>query len=313
LAQEEFVDIEQFMIFNLRILEKPEELTEVEQLQRLVWTGSELEIVPVHMLLASCHSGGLIIGAYPDTAPSAEASELAGFVFGFPGIYETPDGPRLKHYSHMLGVHPDYRNQGLGFRLKRAQWQMVRRQGIDRINWTYDPLLSPNAQLNIARLGAVCNTYLENFYGEMHDDLNSGLDTDRFEVDWWVNTRRVEHRLSREARAGLSLEHYLSAEVSILNPARFSAGQFPLPGEVSLPESENPVPLVLFEIPANFGALRQVDPKLAQAWRLHTRPLFQTLFAQGYLVTDFVHNVEKSARSYYVLTQGEAQIGGVVH
>src|SRR5258708_30988204 len=45
--------------------------------------------------------------------------------------------------------------RSVGFALKRAQWQMVRHQSLDHITWTYDPLLSRNAYLNVAKLGAV--------------------------------------------------------------------------------------------------------------------------------------------------------------
>jgi predicted GNAT superfamily acetyltransferase len=156
---------------TIKILESPEEMATLEDLQRKVWPGSDLEIVPGHMLIAAVHHGGLAIGAY-SARSEADQPELIGFVFGFPCLYTTPDGPRPMHCSHMLAVHPDYRNQGIGFLLKRAQWQMVRHQSIDRIVWTYDPLLSRNAQLNIGKLGAVCNTYKRNYYGEMRDALN---------------------------------------------------------------------------------------------------------------------------------------------
>jgi predicted GNAT superfamily acetyltransferase len=162
--------------WELRVVENAAEMAAVEELQRLVWPASETDVVPAHLLLSGVHNGGVLIGGYID-------QRLIGFVFGFPGLYFTPDGPRPKHYSHMLAVHPDFRNQGLGFVLKRAQWQMVRHQGIDRITWTYDPLLSTNARLNIAKLGAVCNTYLKEFYGEMKDGLNIGMPSDRFQVD----------------------------------------------------------------------------------------------------------------------------------
>ncbi len=80
---------------------------------------------------------------------------------------------------------------------------MVRHQGLSHITWTYDPLLSRNAQLNIAKLGAVCNTYLQAEYGTLRDGLNAGLPSDRFQVDWWLRSRRVERRLSRRSRADL--------------------------------------------------------------------------------------------------------------
>jgi predicted GNAT superfamily acetyltransferase len=170
--------------WNLKILETPQEMESVEDLQRLVWPGSETEIVPVHLLVTAVHNGGLAIGAYQAAKENGQMERLVGFVFGFVGLYYTPDGPRPKHCSHMLGVDPALRDQGLGFALKRAQWQMVRHQDIDRITWTYDPLLSRNAHLNIARLGAVCNTYRREVYGQMRDGLNVGLPSDRFEVDW---------------------------------------------------------------------------------------------------------------------------------
>ncbi|HWQ83894.1 MAG TPA: hypothetical protein VN363_04970, partial [Anaerolineales bacterium] len=181
----------------LHILEEPEEMEAVERLQSQVWPGSETDIVPAHLLVTAAHNGGLVIGASinPDGSEPGGASELVGFVFGFPGLYTTPDGPRPKHASHMLGVRPDFRNRGVGFTLKRAQWQMVRNQGLDLVTWTFDPLLSRNAHLNITQLGAVCNYYRRNVYGSMRDTVNAGLDSDRFQVNWWVNSKRVQRRL----------------------------------------------------------------------------------------------------------------------
>ena len=73
--------------------------------------------------------------------------------------------------------------------MKTYQREHVLRQGLDLITWTYNPLLARNAQLNIAKLGAVCTTYLPNLYGPMRDGLNAGLPSDRFQVDWWIATR----------------------------------------------------------------------------------------------------------------------------
>ncbi len=281
--------------WTIRTLESPADMAGVEGMQRLIWPGSETEIVPAHMLLAVVHNGGLVIGAYHN-------NDLIGFVFGFPGFYETPDGPRLKHHSHMLGVHPAWRAGGLGFALKRAQWQVVRRQGLDRITWTYDPLLSVNARLNIAKLGAVCNTYRRSEYGEMRDGLNVGLPSDRFQVDWWVFSKRVERRLSRRARPDLQLGHYLAADVQLCAALMDPAG-WPRPsGQVHALAG----PLLLVEIPPDFLALKAADLALAEDWRFYTRDVFEGAFSAGYLVTDFVYD---QGRSFYVLTHGESELG----
>ena len=241
----------------------------------------------------------------------------------------------------MLAVHPDHRNQGLGFLLKRAQWQMVRKQGLDRIIWTYDPLLSRNAQLNITKLGAVCNTYLSNVYGELRDGLNVGLSTDRFQVDWWVNSQRVNRRLGKGARRPLDLAHYLAAGVQVINPTQVDEGGWPQPspipdfihGRGTAEEETDQEPgdtrrartaeegtdqepgdtrraprLLLVEIPANFLALKEARPELALPWRQHIRLIFLDLFARGYLVTDFVHLTGTHSRSFYVLSHGESTL-----
>lgn len=307
----------------LRALDTVEDMLEVEALQRLVWPGNETEIVPAHILLAAVHNGGIVIGAYPRGAfaphihvdrndiiglpetPAGVSFDLIGFVFSFPGIYLTPDGPRLKHCSHMLGVHPKARNQGVGFLLKRAQWQMVRNQGIDRITWTYDPLLGNNAHLNIARLGAICNTYLRNEYGELRDALNKGLPTDRFQVDWWVNSTRVKCRVSRRPRRALGLAHYLEAETEIINPTGIDPDGFPTPATQVLPAKSQ---ILLVEIPQDFRELRLHNPSLALEWRLHAREVFERLFSLGYLVTDFIHLGGASPRSFYVVSHGESTL-----
>lgn len=301
------------MSFHIQILETPEELSGVEALQRQVWPGNETEVVPAHMLIAAIHNGGLLLGAFSEPQPG----RLLGFVFGFPGFYFTPDGPRPMHCSHMLGVLPEARDRGVGFALKRAQWQMVRHQGLDRITWTFDPLLSRNAHLNIARLGGVCSTYQRNLYGELRDGLNAGLPTDRFLVDWWVNSQRVNRRLSKRPRLQLDLAHFLAAGAEIANPTRSRPDGFAEPTIVRLPgrspesksgEEDTPDPLLLIEIPADFQSLKAADPNLAQAWRLHTRELFEALFTRGYLVTDFLHLAGEPGRSFYVLSHGESTL-----
>ena len=299
-------------MWQLRILESMEELQLVEQLQGLVWPGSETDIVPGHLLITAVHNGGLVVGAFEQDELEGESEDLAGFVFGFPGLYSTPDGPRLKHCSHMLAVHPDHRGKSLGFILKRAQWQMVRNQGIDRITWTFDPLLSRNAHLNFTRLGAVCNTYLRELYGEMRDGLNIGVPSDRFEVDWWVDTQRVERRLSRTSRLQLDLAHFLSAGAEIINPTRVTSQGVPLPAELDKSIiaggiGEAPV-LILVEIPADFQKIKLVDINLARTWRNHTRQIFEIFFQEGYLATDFVHLPGKTARSFYVLSHGDGTL-----
>jgi predicted GNAT superfamily acetyltransferase len=285
----------------LRILKTPEEMAAVEELIRTVWPGDDLEVVPAHLLLALAHNGGLVTGAFAD-------GRLVGFVFGFPGLVATADGLQVKHCSHELGVHPEYRNRGLGFELKRFQRQTVRDQGIRRVTWTYDPLLSRNAHLNIAKLGAVCNTYLRDAYGELRDHFNAGLPTDRFQVDWWVDSPRVAARMAENPHALPELRDYLRDGASLLNPVN-RAGVVEPPHEATagawgMDLKHIPTPL-LVEIPTDFLSVKASDPDLALAWRLGTQTCFEDLFGHGFAVTDFLHEPGPPSRAIYVLRREE--------
>lgn len=283
----------------IRQLESPSEMTLVEGLQRVIWPGSETDIVPAHLLLTAAHNGGLVLGAFA-------GDEIVGFVFGFPGLDMLPDGPHPKHCSHMLGVHPAWRDSGIGFDLKRAQWQMVRHMGIGHSTWTYDPLLSRNAYLNITKLGAVCNTYRRSEYGDMRDGLNAGLPSDRFQIDWWLNTRRVERRLGKQFRQRLSMELFSKAN---LRP--HYRPQFQRDGLMYPPENFSTLTgsMLLAEIPSDFIKIKRSDLALARDWRFFAREFFEKAFSQGYIITDFVfERTGQGSRSLYVMTNGEANL-----
>ena len=181
----------------------------------------------------------------------------------------------------------------------------IRHQSLDHATWTYDPLLSRNAYLNIAKLGAVCSTYRRSEYGDMRDGLNAGLPSDRFQVDWWVNTRRVEHRLGDDSRPTLNLAHITRSGLRPFYPLQMTYG---------LPHPPEHVPtlddrLLLAEIPADFNDLKSKDFTLARDWRFFTRELFETAFDANFIVTDFVFDREAGhPRGLYLLTHGESTL-----
>jgi predicted GNAT superfamily acetyltransferase len=135
----------------------------------------------------------------------------------------------------------------------------------------------------------------------MRDGLNAGLPSDRFQVDWWLNTRRVEQRLSRCSRSALTFDQYLTAKVTLIE-TRMGRGPMPWPPEIP---SSLAGKLLLIEIPSDFLALKAADLGLARDWRQNTRLIFEQVFAAGYLVTNFVHD---QGRSFYILTYGRSTI-----
>jgi len=285
--------------FEIRPLHTLADFRAVEDLQRAAWGSDDLDIVPLHLLLTMAKNGGLALGAF-------SGDQLIGFVLGFLGAGEHRYGPeapvavKLKHCSHELGVRPQWQSQGVGFALKVAQREAVRNQGLRLITWTYDPLESKNAHLNIAKLGVVCNTYIRNYYGELRDDINLGLATDRFQVDWWIASQHVEAHLTR---LPLSLSSYLDEDVTILNSIVWNDHDLPM-----CADSIEPLPpdRFLVEFPADFQAIKRADNTLAIAWRLHLRSICEAAFTNGFTVIDYVHEPSTRARSFYVLHKIES-------
>jgi predicted GNAT superfamily acetyltransferase len=284
--------------FVIRPLASIQDFIACEEIQRQIWGPSDAEVVPLNMLAAVTRNGGIALGAFV-------GNDLIGFAFGFLGTSarfgpEAPATVKLKHHSHMLAVLPEWRDAGVGYALKLAQREAARAQALRLMTWTYDPLESRNALLNIAKLGAVCSTYYCDYYGEMRDELNVDLPSDRFQVDWYIASNRVATRLTGR-RARLKREHYTSAGAVLLNPARPDA-VLPRPSETSATLSTD---LALVEIPADFQVIRHTDRALALAWRMQTREVFEQAFARGYMVTDFIFE-PNPRRGFYALTYTES-------
>lgn len=157
-------------------------------IQLAVWGYSDGDLIPKRVFIVAKSVGGQVIGAF-------HGQTLIGFAMALPGYR---DGRAYLH-SHMLAVLPEYRNSGVGRRLKLAQRDDALARGIDRMEWTFDPLEIKNAHLNIARLGAIVTRYIPNFYGPSTSPLQGGLPTDRLVAEWWLASPRVRQILETPA------------------------------------------------------------------------------------------------------------------
>ena len=287
-------------MIDIRPITTLADMRAAEALQTETWNMPPDELMSAHSLHALAHNGAALIGAY-------DGERLVGMVLGVlatspnPQCPEQPAVQRLKMYSVMAGVLPAYQGQGIGRQLKLAQRDFALRIGIPLITWTFDPLESRNGRLNIANLGATCRTYLRHFHGDM-GGINAGLPTDRFDVDWCIGSDRVQNRINGQERP-LPLASLLQRGANICNPAVFDGRGLPIPAQTPSEILRPDFPFCLIEIPANFQAVKMADFALAHAWRLHSRELFETLFAAGFSVTEFFHKKETDgrSRSYYLL------------
>ncbi len=175
---------------RLERLTRNEEFEACVHLQQATWKYSAGELFPRRAFLLAERVGGHVLGAYDDAA----APVLVAFNLAYPGYR---DGSSYLH-SQMLAVLPAYRNTGIGRALKLQQRDIALAQGIDLIEWTYDPLEVKNAFFNLERLGAVSRRYVRDFYGPSSSPLQGGLPTDRLYAEWWVRSKRVEKVLAGE-------------------------------------------------------------------------------------------------------------------
>ena len=269
------------MSVSCRDLHALDDFAQVVALEGRIWGLSD-EVVPLTVFAAAVPRGAVLIGAF-------DGDDLVGFTYSFPALCHG----RVIHWSHMTGVADGHRRLGVGRRLKLAQRERVRALGLERIDWTFDPLQAVNAHFNLRRLGAVVEHYEVNVYGASASPLHGGLPTDRFVAQWWLNAPRVEARLADEAggRAGRP------ADAALANPTRMVDGWEVCDWEARVP----PQPAVAVAIPGRFDAMLATAPGVALRWRLATRRLFQSLFTNGYRVVDFDHGPGDGGR--YVLVQ----------
>lgn len=165
------------------------------RLQIDIWGFDGRDTIPLREFVVIEHIGGQVIGAFDlarSTNPNGDGPSMIGFAMSMPGVR---DGKAYLH-SHMLAVQPEYRNSGIGRKLKMAQREEALARGIRKMEWTFDPLELKNAYLNIVRLGVVVHSYTPNIYGVFSNRLQAGLPTDRLHAEWFMDSPRVQATLN---------------------------------------------------------------------------------------------------------------------
>lgn len=265
----------------IKTLQSVEEMALVKELEELVW---KWDAIPVHQTVTAIRNGGLIVGAFHD-------EKLVGFSYSFPGFLNG----KVYLCSHALGIHPDYRVKGIGYQLKERQKSEARKLGYDMLTWTYDPLESRNAYLNLTKLRSVCNTYIVNSYGEGKDELNNGLPTDRFKVEWWINSDHVEKPSSFKVDKSNAFQV----------PYQEGEGGLPRLGNMDLPFSAEQI---VVPVPAFFQQMKKEDMGLAIDWRMKTRSIFQQLFNAGYTAVSLIRHEDAPVHHYLFVKRSELQL-----
>jgi predicted GNAT superfamily acetyltransferase len=187
-----------------------DEMEACVQLQIETWGYDEGDVTARKTFMLAQKIGGQVLGAFDSEIaagqPGEQGKALVGFAMSLPGFKGTENGPQPYLHSHMLAVRASHRNRGLGAQLKWEQRREALSRGIKRMEWTFDPLVIPNAFLNIHRLGAISSAYLVDFYGVSSSRLQGGLPTDRLLAEWELGSPRVEAIFAQRPAAAQCIE-----------------------------------------------------------------------------------------------------------
>jgi predicted GNAT superfamily acetyltransferase len=287
---------------TIRPLSTIEDCQHFQEVEQLVWETDPRDIVPIHVLITQIKNGGVVLGAFASDGPE-ETGGMVGILLGWPGlVLDESGGYRLKHCSHMVGVLSEWRGQDLGLRLKMAQRDALLEQGATTwVTWTYDPLQRINASLNINRLGATCNTYLRNVYGVMTDALNAGMPSDRCQVDWHIDSRRVRYALEPHRTD----PDWSTVRLEILPTQPAGANQLRRPVAAAAALDGRPVAIPL---PDSVSALRDYSLDLLLEWRFFMRTALESAFDAGYLLADCIRLADRGWH-YILIPQGSTPFG----
>ncbi len=247
----------------IRQLTEHKELLAAQRLYESIWRSS-VPPVTAELMRALIKSGNYVAGAF-------DGEELIGACAGFC----SPPAESTLH-SHIAGVAQGMRGRNVGHALKLDQREWALARGIRAITWTFDPLVRRNAYFNLAKLGADATDYLPDLYGQMSDDINSGVDSDRLLVTWNVSAAQP-----REVRATGVIALGISAD--------------------GMPErGTNAGGTVLVAVPPDIETLRATSPDAATEWRHAVRDVLGGLLAGGARVTGFDRS------GWYVVERNES-------
>jgi len=226
-------------VIEIRPLFALAEFAAAVELQQRIWGFADMDTLPTRFFVVASRIGGQIWGAF-------HSGTMIAFCLAIPGVQ--PDGTAYWH-SHMLGVLPEYRDAGVGRRMKLRQRLDALERGFDLVEWTFDPLDIKNAYFNLDRLGAIVRRYTENQYGAASGPLFAGLPTDRCNAEWWIGSPRVSAVL-----AGEKPERHVQERIAV---------------------------------PADIETIRHEQPERAREIQRCNAERFQRAFAQGLAVTGF--------------------------
>ena len=246
---------------TISLVHSEPEAREAVQTLAQIWPRQDgKEPLPPELAWVFAHSGNYVALVHAGT-------EAIGAAIGFRG--EDEEGVLL--HSHIAGVLPQWQGSSVGYALKQHQRTWAMQHGIDRITWTFDPLVARNAYFNVVKLGAHLTRYYVDFYGPMDDGINDGDETDRCLATW-----RLSGPVALSAAAGQfapadAAQHRAAGAVDVLTVSDSGAPTL----------TASTAAVRLLQLPRDIVEIRRDDAALAREWRLALRQALVAAFSDG--------------------------------
>jgi predicted GNAT superfamily acetyltransferase len=228
-----------------------------------IWSADRVRPLSPELAWALVHAGNYVAVARCDDA-------VIGAAIAFRGYDEA--GAHL--HSHIAGVLPAHQGSSIGFALKQHQRQWALAQGIDRITWTFDPLVARNAYFNVVKLGTTIASYYPDFYGPLADDINAGDESDRCLASWQLDGERAVRAAAGDVTAVTVAEMRARGAIDLLTEG--AAGE-----PVSAAAAGLDGAPVLCQLPRDIVTLRSTAPGVARQWRLAVRSVLAPALRGG--------------------------------
>ncbi|MGP4098231.1 GNAT family N-acetyltransferase [Nonomuraea sp. KM90] len=249
------------------VIRELREIGEFEQVYRLfdeIWHPRPTNVpVTLELMVGFARTGNYVAGAF-------SGKTMVGASVGF-----LARGRAL--HSHVTGAVV---GQGVGYALKLHQRDWCLERGLEKITWTFDPLVRRNARFNLVKLGARPEAYLTDFYGVMADAINEGDASDRLLAVWHIGEGRGEG-CPEASGARPVLEEGADGGPVLVGGAAPGGAVNGQPGA-----------RVLVGTPRDVERLRRADPGAAKAWRAAVREVLGGAMEAGGRVVGFTDRGE---------------------
>jgi predicted GNAT superfamily acetyltransferase len=234
-------------------------------------------LVPAELLTAMAHAGNQVTVAEDADGPVGATAAFLG---------RADDGEVFLH-SHITGTLARAAGRGVGQALKWHQRAWCLERDIERVRWTFDPLVRRNAVVNLVLLGARALRYRRDLYGPMDDARNAGAPTDRLVVDWELAAPRVVAAANgNAAMPDVDALRRAGAEVAL----DVGPDSEPAPGGATGPRR-------LVRVPEDIESMRATQPARAAAWADAVREQLGAAMDAGFRISGVTRD------GWYVLAE----------